>query len=253
MSQPNKSSTPVRPVLDYRALNELNKCKPEIELPVCEYTVRQWRKKGDTDDLEILDIRKAYLQAFIGPDMYHFQTVLWNNEVYVMTHMGFGLSTAPKVMDIIVKYATHHFPDVDNYDDDLMVHRIQSPAVAQKLSDFGLPTKDPEPVPISLVLGLQLDKAGDDATRWPRRNAEELSVPAELTEHKIFSWYGKLVGRYPVCGWLPLFCSTLKTRSLVAVGPRRPPLTDVGTETDFRLDQRKHFRKSKHLLRSEVS
>ena len=30
-------------------------------------------------------------------------------------------------------------------------------------------------------------------------------------------------------------------------------MTDVGTETAFRLDQRKHFRKSKHLLRSEVS
>ena len=33
----------------------------------------------------------------------------------------------------------------------------------------------------------------------------------------------------------------------------RPLMTDVGTETAFRLDQRKHFRKSKHLLRSEVS
>ena len=36
-------------------------------------------------------------------------------------------------------------------------------------------------------------------------------------------------------------------------GAPRPSLTDVGTETAFRLDQRKHFRKSKHLLRSEVS
>ena len=63
---PHKSSTPVRPVLDYRALNELIKCKPETESPVCEDTVRQWRKKGDTDDLEMLDIRKAYLQAFIS-------------------------------------------------------------------------------------------------------------------------------------------------------------------------------------------
>ena len=43
------------------------------------------------------------------------------------------------------------------------------------------------------------------------------------------------------------------TRLLVAAEPRRPPMTDVGTETAFRLDQRKHFRKSKHLLRSEVN
>ena len=46
---------------------------------------------------------------------------------------------------------------------------------------------------------------------------------------------------------------TPNTRSLVAVEPRRPPMTDVGTETTFRLDQRTHFQKSKHLLRSEVS
>ena len=43
------------------------------------------------------------------------------------------------------------------------------------------------------------------------------------------------------------------TRELVAVEPRRPLMTDVGTNTAFRLDQRKHFQKSKHLLRSEVS
>ena len=72
VSQPHKSSTPVRPVLDYRALNELIKCNPGTESPVCEDTVRKWRKKGDTDDLEMLDIRKAYLQVFISPDMYRF-------------------------------------------------------------------------------------------------------------------------------------------------------------------------------------
>ena len=35
--------------------------------------------------------------------------------------------------------------------------------------------------------------------------------------------------------------------------PRRPPMKDEGTETAFRLDQCKHFRKGKHLLRSEVN
>ena len=42
-------------------------------------------------------------------------------------------------------------------------------------------------------------------------------------------------------------------RGLVAVVPRRPPMTYVSTETAFRLDQHKHFQKNKHLLRSEVS
>ena len=35
--------------------------------------------------------------------------------------------------------------------------------------------------------------------------------------------------------------------------PRRRPMKDEGIETAFRLDQCKHFRKSKHLLRSEVN
>ena len=176
VSQPHTLSTPVRPVLDYRALNELIKYNPGTESPVCEDTVRQWRKKGDADNLEMLDIRKAYLQVFVSPDMYLFQTVLWNNEVCVITRMGFGLSIAPKMMDIIVKYATRDFQDVDNSVDDLMVPKIKPPAVAQKLSDFGLPTKDPEPASTSRDLGLQLYKAGDGATHWARRNAEESSI-----------------------------------------------------------------------------
>ena len=43
--------------------------------------------------------------------------------------------------------------------------------------------------------------------------------------------------------------NTIASRS----GGPRPPMADVGTEIAFRLDQRKHFRKRKHLLRSEVS
>ena len=47
--------------------------------------------------------------------------------------------------------------------------------------------------------------------------------------------------------------STLKDNKIASRGePRRPPMTDVGTESTFRLDQRKHFQKSKHLLMSEV-
>ena len=54
-------------------------------------------------------------------------------------------------------------------------------------------------------------------------------------------------------------CCTMKaeiswkaTRTLVAVEPRRPPVTEVGTDTVGH-DQRKHFHKSKHLFRSEFS
>ena len=57
-----------------------------------------------------------------------------------------------------------------------------------------------------------------------------------------------LTTRTPVS---PVVCEPNKIAG--RCGAPRPPMTDVGTETAFRLDQRKHFRKSKHLLRSEVN
>ena len=60
----------------------------------------------------------------------------------------------------------------------------------------------------------------------------------------------------------PLWCECRKSQSwrekcdykiAGRLEPRRPPMKDEGTETTFRLDQCKHFRKSKHLLRSEVN
>ena len=51
------------------------------------------------------------------------------------------------------------------------------------------------------------------------------------------------------------FTATSVTSNKIAgrLEPRRPPMKDEGTETAFRLDQCKHFRKSKHLLRSEFN
>ena len=39
----------------------------------------------------------------------------------------------------------------------------------------------------------------------------------------------------------------------MAVEPHRPLMTNIGTETAFRHDHCKHFKKTKHLLESEVS
>ena len=50
-----------------------------------------------------------------------------------------------------------------------------------------------------------------------------------------------------------LFVSLLVNKIAGRLEPRRPPMKDEGTETAFRLDQCKHFRKSKHPLRSEVN
>ena len=46
---------------------------------------------------------------------------------------------------------------------------------------------------------------------------------------------------------------TIQQVPLVAVEPRRPPMTNVGTEAAFRHGHCKHFHKSNYLLGSEVS
>ena len=118
--QEHKASTPVRPCLDYRILNDLLASHPDREAPVCDETLRKWRRAGNPSNLRLLDIRKAYLQVHVAPDLQRFQTVIWQGRVYVMTRMGFGMNIAPKFMDIIVRWVTREFPEVDNYVDDVM-------------------------------------------------------------------------------------------------------------------------------------
>ena len=85
---------------------------------MCEATLRRWRKKS-AKEYELLDIRKAYLQLQVTS--------------YNMTRMGFGLSVAPKQMDIVVKCVTRNMPDVDNNVDDLMVPKQQRKVLEETL------------------------------------------------------------------------------------------------------------------------
>ena len=70
------------------------------------------------------------------------------------------------------------------------------------------------------------------ALAWPAYSYLQLLSPIRRVFCTLEAWGNKIASRS---------------------GAPRPPMTDVGTETAFRLDERKHFRKSKHLLRSEVS
>ena len=78
--QEHKQSTPVRPVLDYRCLNEHIVCPLGADSPVCEEKLRTWRKAGEAGSYNIIDIKKAYLQVRIAPDLLRFQVVSWRGE-----------------------------------------------------------------------------------------------------------------------------------------------------------------------------
>ena len=212
--QEHKPTTPVRPVLDYRRLNDVIVSNPGVESPVCEDTLRKWRKKG-AKEYELLDIRKAYLQLRVSPELMRFQTVLWKGKTYVMTRMGFGLSVAPKLMDIVVKYVTRSMPDVDNYVDDLVVPKVQREVLEETLAHYGLPTKPAELVESARVLGLQLqDEAGEVV--WSRRGDVRLDFEDSPTKRDLFSWCGKLVSHYPVAAWLRPACGYIKRLASVA-------------------------------------
>ena len=202
-------STPVRPVLDYCALNDCIVSMPGADAPVCEDTLRKWRREGDPKHCRMLDIRKAYLQVRMSSELLRYQTVLWKGQRYVMTWMGFGLSVAPKFMDVIIRYVTRDEEDVDNYVDDLRVPEEKVVNVIELLARYGLPTKPAEEMSSARVLGLQLSE-NDSGTVWSRRSGVSIELPEVLTKRSLFSWCGRVISHYPVGPWLRPCCSWLK-------------------------------------------
>ena len=57
---------------------------------MCQDTLRKWRLAGDARVHKLLDIRKAYLNVRVAPELLRYQTVVWKGAVYVMTRMGFA-------------------------------------------------------------------------------------------------------------------------------------------------------------------
>ena len=99
--------------------------------------------------------------------------------------MGFGLAVAPKLMDAIVKWVVHFFPETDNYVDDIVTPNDQAEAVAAKLESCGLPTKPSVDFDDTSVLGLRLS-GGDGQVKWQRREDVDLHLPDDLTRRGVF-------------------------------------------------------------------
>ena len=51
----------------------------------------------------MLDLRKAYLQLFVARELWKHQAVRYKGAFYYLTRLGFGLSSAPKIMSLILK------------------------------------------------------------------------------------------------------------------------------------------------------
>ena len=113
--------------------------QPGTEAPDCGDTLRKWRCLGDPSDFSLIDIKKAYLQVHVAPELQKYQVVLWAGRTYVMMRMGFGLSVAPKLMDVVIRWITQRFSQVDNYVDDIVTPTTTASAVAGRLAEFVQP------------------------------------------------------------------------------------------------------------------
>lgn len=99
----------------------------------------------------------------------------------------------------------------DSYIDDIIVNEevISADEVVKHLARFGLETKPPVELCGGKVLGLSLNQDRSGKLVFTRGN--ELPKLSECTSRRnLFSACGKIIGHYPVCGWLRVACSYVK-------------------------------------------
>ena len=138
-------------------------------------------------------------------------------KTYCLTRLGFGLNVAPKIMaavlKTVLKKGSKTKEATDLYIDDIMVDvmKISTKEVVEHLKGFGLTAKSPESLDGGAALGLKLmNKTGNLMFRRGNKIPER---EREISRWELFSICGKLLGHYPVAGWLRLACSYVKRRA----------------------------------------
>ena len=208
--QQNKQK--VRPVLDYRDLND--HVDPfTARADICTEKLREWRRAGS--NVSVLDHQS----------LWSYQTVLFKRRRYCLTRMRFGLnvtlSIMQKIVDAILMKDKHIQRATSAYIDDNIVPMAH---VKEHLYSFGLLSKEPERLQDGAwVLGLQV--WGEDNSLYWRRWNKIPDMPRVVMRQNIFSLCGKLVGHLPVGGWLRVAVAFIKRKA-----------SDVTTGWDDKID-----------------
>ena len=208
----------VRPVLDFRELNDHVSNHPGVDAAVCNETLRRWRRMPGS--LKIIDLKSAYLQVRVDENLWPYQKVSYKGRLYTLTRLGFGLNCAPKIMSRIVKLVLKQDERVeagtDSYIDDIIVNEdvVSVEEVAAHLQRFGLEAKPPENLEGGRVLGLAISRTESGELLFGRGNEiPQIESGEKITRRRLFSICGQLVGHYPIGGWLRVACSFVKRES----------------------------------------
>ena len=102
-------------------------------------------------------------------------------------------------------------PTTSSYIDDIFVNEgiLSAQVVKENFESFGLTCKEPEHLQDGAKeLGLRVS-GSEEGLCW-RRGGDVPGVLSNITCRSIFSVCGKLVGHYPVCGWLRVAVAAIK-------------------------------------------
>jgi len=211
--QQKGNATKVRPVFDYRRLNENLESHQHNSVPICSDRLRQWRQQGY--NAATIDLKRAYLQINVHSDLWTYQAVRYKGKTYLLTKLGFGLSTAPSIMTTIVEAiinTNEQFRDcVSSYIDDIFINcsKVNPIDVKNYFLKFGLSSKDIVYLGTSAntrVLGLSIDHK----YHWKRDSALPTMDGKEMTRRQAHGIIGEWLGHFPVAGWVRLVAAMVQ-------------------------------------------
>ena len=133
----------VRPVMDYRELNEhVNMFMGNAD--VCVAKLRELCKKGA--NVLLLDLRRVYLQFSIDKSLWPYQT---KGQKYHLKQLGFGLNMASLIVRSIVDtvmFQDQTIKSVMSEYIDIFVNKnlVSTARVRKHLFVYGFICKDPE-------------------------------------------------------------------------------------------------------------
>ena len=214
MAIEQETKNKIRPVLDFRELNQYVNCHTGDDVAdVCTETLRTWRQTAGA--ASIVDLKSAYLQLRVSPELWKYQLVNYKGRTYCLTRLGFGLNSAPRIMAKVLKTVLNQSQKIasatTSYIDDILVDegKVTATEVRTYLKSYGLVTKEPELLDGGAALGLKL-KSNEHGELVFTRGNQVPEYVSNMSRRELFSVCGKLVGHYPVAGWLRVACSYIK-------------------------------------------